>query len=119
MAGFVPGWGSPDAGNFFDDTGYYATSYNYSTVNTVTTTGTMARGYNVFTGTTGTPTLTLPDSQSATGDIVEVKNRGTVTVTVHANATNDIYTTADVTSMTLSAGQAAQFVFDGTFWNQQ
>lgn len=75
---------------------------------------------NIFTGTTATWTLPLlsdaTNFRNSTGAEITIKNRGSGTLTVQRNTSDNIYTTSSVTSFTIAAGTSARLVCDGTYW---
>lgn len=85
--------------------------------NAASLTLTVAKNVYVFNGTTAT--WTLP-AVSAGSYNLALYNRGTGTLTVQRAGANQIYRQGVlVNSFTLSAGQSAQLVSDGTYWLMQ
>lgn len=64
-------------------------------------------------------TWTLPDLATAAASVKEffIKNRGSGNLVVQRAGADNLYTTASVTSVTLTPGQAAIFIADSSFWN--
>lgn len=69
----------------------------------------------VFTGTTST--WTLPPVIGNSGGVINIKNRGSGTVTINAYAgANEIFTNAAVNTYALTTGSAIILRCDGTYW---
>lgn len=70
----------------------------------------------VFTGSIA-PTWTLPAVGTFQQGIeIQIKNRGSATITVQRAGSDQLYTTAAVTSITVAAGASARLINDGTYW---
>jgi hypothetical protein len=69
----------------------------------------------VFTGSTAT-TWTLPAVSGNSGNFFFIKNRGSAAITLTAAGADNLYNTAAVTTITISAGQAYYIFNDGTYW---
>ncbi|MCE5288379.1 MAG: hypothetical protein LLG14_03970 [Nocardiaceae bacterium] len=83
-----------------------------------TTPGTLSADQKhwIWTGTTGTWTLPTRAAEN-TGVELVIKHRGASgTLTVQRASTDQIFTTAAVTSTTLAAGATLRLVNDGTYW---
>lgn len=65
---------------------------------------------------TATATWTLPGLSVNKGMEVAVKNRGSADLTIQRAGSDQLYTTAAVTSITVAAGASARIVNDGTYW---
>lgn len=70
----------------------------------------------IFSGTTAA-TWTLPAITGNTDLFYSIKNRGTVTVTITRAGSDNLYTTASVTTLVVNPGEAYQLSNDGSFWN--
>lgn len=69
----------------------------------------------MFAGSSAT-TWTLPPVANLAGRSVNLKNRGSVDVTVSRAGTDQIYSTTAATSVTLAQGAAMTLKNDGTYW---
>lgn len=77
-----------------------------------------AATYYSFSGTTAT--WTLPTLAASNGFTYFIKNRGSGNLTINTNAGgNDIYDTATVNTITVSAGASVILHNDGTYFNTQ
>lgn len=65
---------------------------------------------------TAAATWTLPSLLTNKGMEVLIKNRGSADLTVQRAGSDQLYTTAAVTSITVAAGASARIVNDGTYW---
>lgn len=70
----------------------------------------------IFTG-SSPATFTLPDRASNANEAVFIKNEGSATLTVSRQGSDQLYSSAAVTSVTLEAGTAKLFMSDGFYWN--
>ncbi|MEO8204878.1 MAG: hypothetical protein ABI615_01765 [Chthoniobacterales bacterium] len=86
------------------------------TLTTSSATTSTARRHQIYTGSGGN-TWTLPVVSGNTAEEFCVKNRGSGDLTIASNSGSQIYDTAAVTSVTVSAGSKARLVNDGTYWN--
>jgi len=86
---------------------------------TVSAAGTLTLDRNaslfVFTGTT--TTWTLPALATNVGLTYRIKNRGSGDITLQRAGSDQLYTTAAVTSITIAAGASAAIINDGTYWD--
>lgn len=70
---------------------------------------------NVFTGSSAV-TWTLPAVAGNTGRFIRIKNRGSATLTISRAGSDQIYSTAANTTVTVAAGVALLLINDGTYW---
>lgn len=80
---------------------------------------TITNNVNVFTG-SSTVTWTLPSVSYYVGTPIVIKNAGSATLTVNADAGSDIVITtraAAASSTSVTSGNALRLVSDGTYWN--
>lgn len=70
----------------------------------------------VYTG-AGSQSFTLPAASSNVDRLYLIKNRGTGTLTLACTGADEIFTTTNVSTFSLRAGEAAIVVCDGTYWN--
>jgi len=68
-----------------------------------------------FTGSSAT-TWTLPALSLNTGLDYLIKNKGSADITLQRAGSDNLYTTTAVTSITITAGNSARVVNDGTHW---
>lgn len=69
----------------------------------------------VFTGSSST-TWTLPALAGNTDLSYFIKNRGSTTITLQRAGSDNLYTTASVTTLTINPGEGYQIINDGSFW---
>jgi hypothetical protein len=100
--------------NIFDDLSSL-TEHLRHTVDSATTLTLTRGGVYVFTGGVAT-TWTLPDADAEEGMFFYIKNRGSATITLQRAGTDELYTTTNVTSISITAGQKALITSDGTYW---
>lgn len=72
----------------------------------------------VYTG-AGGATWTLPDMASNLNNSITVKNAGTGGVTIAVSGADHIFTSLQVTSLAMAAGDSFTFTSDGANWNVQ
>jgi hypothetical protein len=53
------------------------------------------------------------------GNAIEIKNRGSGTITLNSNTGSTIYSTSSVGSINIVAGAACRLMPDGTYFNVQ
>lgn len=70
----------------------------------------------VYTG-GGSQAFTLPVAASNVDRLYLIKNRGIGTLTLACTGADEIFTTTNVATFDLRAGEAAIVVCDGTYWN--
>ena len=100
--------------NIFDDL-VLLTEDKRHTVESGTTLTLTDGGVYVFTGSSGT-TWTLPELSRENDIAYFIKNRGSATITLQRAGSDELYNTAAVTSISITAGQAALITNDGTYW---
>jgi len=98
-------------GTFRANSFYMKTSTSSATTLTLDATATAW----IFTGSTAT-TWTLPALSGNTDRIYRIKNRGSATITLTRAGSDNLYTTASVTTLTINPGEAYEVVNDGSFW---
>lgn len=69
----------------------------------------------MFTGSTST--ATLPPVSGTTNTIYYIKNRGSGVLTINTTSGNEIYESAAVATINVSAGAALVLFSDGTYYN--
>jgi hypothetical protein len=106
-------WAAPSSSA--DWNGYYSSA---TVVGSSTITLTAATVLYVFNGASPV-TWTLPlRSDVSTNKTIYLKNRGTATLTISRNTTDEIWTSTNVTSVTLLAGESAAFINIDGYWNR-
>lgn len=86
-------------------------------VSTSTTTLTLNATVGVYTFTGSSPaTWTLPAVSGNKDRQIIVKNRGSATITVQRAGSDNLYTTTTATSISVTAGDWAKLINDGTYW---
>lgn len=91
---------------------HFKTSVVSGTTQTLDTTATVW----IFSGSSAA-TWTLPALSGNTDLFYFIKNRGSATITLTRAGSDNLYTTASVTSLVINPGEAYEISNDGSFWN--
>jgi len=106
---------TPGSANLWDVHGLSLSTVR-SVIVDANATMTLTRDASVYVNSGGAPTWTLPAIANNTGLLYKIKNRGTGSITLTRAGSDQIYDTAAVSTLTITAGSSVDIVNDGTYW---